>query len=407
VTARRPPTRRRESDRSRALLAWFRRTGRPLPWRADRDPYRIWVAEVLLQQTRVAQATPFFERFVRAFPNVGALASASDEEVLKAWQGAGYYARARHLRAAAREVVDRFGGEVPATVADLETLPGVGPYIARAVASLAFNEPVVALEANGLRVAARWTLEREDLTAPATRRRLTAVLESEQPRTAPGAFNEALMELGETVCRPRAPQCERCPVATGCRARLELPDPGRIPAIRRRSPRPNVRAAIVVLEDGGRVLVQRRPPTGLLGGLWEFPGGRIEPGEAPETAARRELREETGLRAGPLEELGVVHHAYSHFSVDLHIFRGPLVGVAPRFSGGRRWLRLSAVGRLALPKATEKVLARLTRAGRASRGSGARPGRTPASRRGGAGSPRVRARRRGTGPSVDRPRVRR
>jgi A/G-specific adenine glycosylase len=172
-----------------ALLRWFRTHRRPLPWRQNPDPYRIWVAEVLLQQTRVAQAGPYFERFLTRFPTIEALAQAEVGDVLKAWQGAGYYARARHLHAAARKVRDEFGGILPSTVPELESLPGVGPYIARAVASLAFDAPAVALEANGLRVAARWTREVGDLRAAPVRNRLEAVLTSLLPDREAGRFN--------------------------------------------------------------------------------------------------------------------------------------------------------------------------------------------------------------------------
>jgi len=391
-----------------ALLDWFRAHRRPLPWRADRDPYRLWVAEVLLQQTRVDQAAPYFERFVRAFPSVAALADASEAEVLKAWQGAGYYARARHLRAAAQEVRRRFGGVLPDDVEALRSLPGIGDYIACAIASLAFDRPVVALEANGLRVAARWTLERGDPARGPVRRRLGAALARVLPPDAPGAFNEAVMELGETVCLPRAPRCAACPVAFACRAFRTLEAPGSIPRRRPRRPRPRVRAAVVALEWDGRWLVQRRPSSGLLGGLFEFPGGKIEPGESPRAAAVRELAEETGLSAAELRPVGVIRHAYSHFSVELHVFRGRLPARAdPPQGDPRRWVTLRALDRLPLPKATERVVSRLRAAGRASPGSGSRPGRRPASRRAASRPPSAPARARRTAPSARRRRARR
>lgn len=362
------------------LSRWFRHHRRPLPWRTDRDPYRIWIAEVLLQQTRVAQAVPYFERFVRRFPTVRALARAPLSEVLKVWEGAGYYARARHLHAAARGLVADRGGEIPDAVDELERLPGVGPYIARAVASLAFQRPVVALEANGLRVAARWTLEPGDPASARVRSRLEQVLSEILPRAAPGEFNEALMELGETVCTPVAPRCGACPVAFACRAHRELDDPGTLPRRRPRPPRPHVRAAVVVLVDHeGRWLLQRRPPRGLLGGLWEFPGGKIGRGERPEAAARRELAEETGFGVRGLFPVGVVRHAYSHFSVELHVFRGRPAGRSRPLPANRRWLRPERLAALPLPKATEKIVRRFTAAGTASPGSGSRRGRTSAS----------------------------
>jgi A/G-specific adenine glycosylase len=366
-------------DVGSALVRWFERDHRPLPWRKDRDPYHVWVAEVMLQQTRVAQAIPYYARFIHAFPSVRALAAAPLERVLKVWEGAGYYARARHLHAAARILLQSRSGQLPRTVGELEQLPGVGPYIARSVAALAFGVRAVALEANGLRVSARWVREEGDVRAPRVRRELEAVLALAMDSVAPGVFNEALMELGETVCLPVNPRCAECPVRFACRASNELPDPSVLPRRRPSNRRPHVCAAVVALEDGrGRWLVQRRAPTGLLGGLWEFPGGAIETGESPLEAAVRELREETAGRARSLEPVGVVRHSYSHFTVDLHVFRGRAVSPKPREGLGRRWVTPSQLRRLAIPKATEKAmkLLRGPELGRASRDSGSRPGRT-------------------------------
>jgi A/G-specific adenine glycosylase len=366
-----------------ALVGWFTHHRRPLPWRRDRDPYHVWVSEVLLQQTRVAQAVPYYERFLATFPTVESLAAAPLERVLKVWEGAGYYARARHLHAAARVVVRELGGRVPAAVIDLEQLPGIGAYIARSVAALAFDVRTVPLEANGLRVAARWSREEGDLRASAVRRRLEGVLKAALGSAPPGVFHEAVMELGETICRPVLPRCAICPVARDCRAHRELADPGTVPRPRRRSVRPHVRAAVVALTDGRhRWLVQRRAPSGLLGGLWEFPGGKIEDDERPVEAAERELREETGGRSTGLESVGVVRHAYSHFTVDLHLFQGRARRPLPRAGAGRRWVTASELLRLPIPKATEKALDRLLDSGpgRVSRGSGSRPGRSGVSR---------------------------
>jgi len=363
--ARRAPSRRRPLSPALAppLLAWFRTHRRPLPWRRDRRPYHVWVAEVLLQQTRVEQAQPYYERFVEAFPSVRALARAPVGAVLKVWQGAGYYARARHLHRAARELVAHHGGSLPVGVAELEALPGVGPYIARAIASLAYDAPVVALEANGLRVAARWTREGGDLRRGAVRSRLAEALAATLPATSSAEFNEAVMELGETVCRPKRPRCAECPVTAFCRAYRETEDPGLLPRRRVGGARPHVRAAVVVLHDRGRWLVQRRPPSGLLGGLWEFPGGKVEAGERPRDAAARELREETGLRAARLRSRGVVHHAYSHFTVELHVFEGALDRrrSRPREAPRQRWVTPADLLRLPIPKATEKVVRLLGR----------------------------------------------
>jgi len=366
--APRPPTasgRVRRED-ARRLLAWFRRERRPLPWRRDRDPYRLWVAEVLLQQTRVAQAVPYFERFVRRFPSVRALARARPEEVLKLWQGAGYYARARRLHEAARQLARTTGGTIPRSVEELERLPGVGPYTARAIAAQAFGAPVVPLDANVLRVAARWVGETRDVRRPVVREALGSELARALPTADPGGFAEALMELGETVCLPRAPTCHRCPIAVRCWAFRELGAPETLPRRPRPRARPHRRAAVVALRQGDRWLVQRRAPGELLGGLWEFPGGKIEAGEAPESAARRELAEETGADAGPLRFLGVVRHGYSHFTVELHVYRGS-ARRPPRLGRDRRWASRAEIARLPLPRATEKVLALLGGTGAARR----------------------------------------
>jgi A/G-specific adenine glycosylase len=348
------------------LLRWFRVHRRPLPWRRDRTPYRLWVAEVLLQQTRVEQATRYYERFLRSFPTVRALAAASPDQVLKAWQGAGYYARARHLHQAARRLVAEGGGTLPTTVDELESLPGVGRYIARAIAAQAYGTPVVALEANGVRVAARWTREEGDVRTSAVRTRLEAVLTAAMPPRSAAEFNEAVMELGETICEAARPRCEICPVSRGCRAFRETEDPGRFPVRRIPRTRPRVRGAVVVLRDRGRWLVQRRPPSGLLGGLWEFPGGKIEPHERAVDAALRELAEETGLRADSLRPRGVVRHQYSHFSVELHVFEGRPRGTCTTLGRFRRWVTPAELRRLPIPKATEKVVRLLERAGTAS-----------------------------------------
>ncbi|HEV2450027.1 MAG TPA: A/G-specific adenine glycosylase [Thermoplasmata archaeon] len=357
------PDRRRRSSAFAAgiappLLRWFARHRRPLPWRRDRDPYHVWLAEVLLQQTRVAQALPYYERVLARFPSLRSLADASDDALLKAWEGAGYYTRAWNLRAAARQIRAGAAHEFPRDAAGLEELPGVGPYIARAVASIAFDEPVLALEANGVRVAARLTGEHGDVRARSVRRRLSVYLERELPLRAAGRFNEAVMELGETICTGRAPRCSICPVQRHCRAFRTLPDPAALPVRARRPKRPHRVAAVVALRHGSRWLLQRRTEGGLLRGLWELPGGTPEPGEALAGAARRELREETGLEAGPLRPAGTVRHQYSHFSVELHLFRGRVKG-STRLRDGARWLRPQEMALLPKPRATDKALVQL------------------------------------------------
>jgi A/G-specific adenine glycosylase len=268
------------------LLEWFDGARRDLPWRRTSDPYRIWISEVMLQQTQVERVVGYYERFLRAFPTVEALAAASVDDVLKAWEGLGYYARARAVHEAARIVVRDRGGELPKTSAELAKLPGFGAYTAAAVASIAFGERVAALDVNAFRVLARLFRVDGPVTNGATRARLRALGEGLVDPRRPGDFNAAMMELGALVCRPRAPLCLLCALAGACEARASG-DPERWPERAPVAERPTVHAACGVVRRRGKVLVVRRPERGLLGGLWEFPGGRLAEGEGAEEACAR------------------------------------------------------------------------------------------------------------------------
>lgn len=254
-----------------SLLAYFDERARPLPWRESRDPYAVLVSEFMLQQTRVETVIPYFQRWMGRFPSIEVLSDASQEEVLKLWQGLGYYSRARNLHQAVREVRERYGGEVPRTPEELRTLPGVGPYTAGAVASIAFHEPAAAVDGNVRRVLARIM----DVPAPSPKE-LEGWAEGLVDPERPGDFNQALMELGSRVCTPRAPSCGDCPVSGLCGAlaagTVEERPRRKVP---KRTPTSREGVAVVVLSGGGavpRLLFRRRPPTGLLAGMWEFPG---------------------------------------------------------------------------------------------------------------------------------------
>ncbi|HQK50867.1 MAG TPA: A/G-specific adenine glycosylase [Myxococcota bacterium] len=343
-----------------ALARWYRQNRRPLPWRETRDPWALWVSEVMLQQTRVETVLDHYDRFLAWFPGPAALARASEEEALKAWEGMGYYARCRHLRQAAAILVDRLGGEFPRSREAWMALPGVGRSTAGAILSFAFGKTEPVLDANVRRVAVRLLDLREDPTGPGAGQRLwEAVTRWVQEAPDPALHNQAMMELGALVCLPRDPACPRCPLAPGCRAR----DRGSARDLPVRGPRkttPVIEAAVAVIRDQeGRIYVQRRPSRGLLGGLWEFPGGKREGHETPERAVVREVLEETGFRLRAPRFLGVVRHAYTHFRVVLHAYEARVPGrqpAPPARSDDWRWVSVEAIEDLPIPEATRKVL---------------------------------------------------
>lgn len=303
------------------LLAWFAANGRRLPWRTAgrRDPYQVWIAEVMLQQTRVPTVIPYFQRFIRLFPDVSALARAELDAVLKAWEGLGYYARARHAHSAARRMVERHAGQVPAERGALLALPGIGEYIAHAILSLAFGQDYLALDANGRRVLARWMGLDRPLRERSAESSLRAFGEGLLPAGRAGAFNEALMDLASLVCTPKSPACGVCPIRESCQAHRQGRQeqiPVRLP--RRQVPHYDVSAA-VIWQDGKVLLAQRREE-GMLGGLWEFPGGTREAGESLEECLRREIQEELGMEIAVGARLISVPHAYTHKRITLHAF---------------------------------------------------------------------------------------
>ncbi len=337
----------------RLLLAAYDVGRRDLPWRGESDPYRVWVSEVMLQQTRVETVIPYYRKWVERFPRLDALARAEEDEVLGVWQGLGYYSRARRLLGAARLVRERYGGDLPESAAALRRLPGVGEYTAGAVASIAFGEVVPAVDGNVRRVLAR-LFDLPD-PGPSRLRELAAALVDP---ARPGDFNQALMELGATVCLPRAPGCASCPLEVLCAARARGTVEER-PARRRRAPVPEVDVAVVVGawlggEDGLHLLMRRRPQDGLLAGMWEFPGVEIDGGSCPREAAVG-LLSRLGLRgAGEPLELERIFHAFSHLKVRYHpsLFRvrGPLA------VEGCRWVSRADRERLPIPTAQRRIL---------------------------------------------------
>jgi A/G-specific adenine glycosylase len=340
-----------------ALLGWYDRAQRPLPWRAQPSPYRTLVSELMLQQTVVATVVPYFERFVRRFPDIAALAAATEEEVLASWSGLGYYRRARNLHRAARVVLEAHGGALPRDEAALRALPGVGEYTAAAVAAIAFGARTFALDGNAARVMARLDVEERSIDLPAVRAALRARGLALVPSDRPGDFAQAVMELGAQLCVAGRPRCEICPVRASCRADAA----GRAADLPARTPRPAkkvVHITCVAVERRGRVLLVRRPPGVLLGGTWALPSAERGQGEGEAEAAGRALAE-AGLALGPggVRAAGVIRHVFTHRDVTAAVVRAPVVGSARQ----GRWVSAAEPGELALSTFTRKTLAVVAR----------------------------------------------
>jgi A/G-specific adenine glycosylase len=342
------------------LMEWFAAHKRDMPWRGNPDPYAVWVSEIMLQQTQVATVMPYFRRFMRRFPTVRKLAEADQQEVLKAWEGLGYYTRARNLHRAAREVLREFGGRVPETSAALRSLPGIGPYTAAAIASIAFGESVPVVDGNVVRVVARLRGIQQDSTRPAVRAGMAAYLAAHLPADRAGDFNQALMELGALVCRPRDPACPACPLSPGCVARRKGWT-ARLPVRPTKKAVPHIEVAACVIRKGGKVLIAQRRPDQMLGGLWEFPGGKRHPGETIQDTGRREIMEELGLEIEVGREICRVNHAYSHFTMTLHALEcRPLKGrPRPIDCAAVKWVPEKRLRDYPFPGADRRVLATL------------------------------------------------
>lgn len=339
------------------LLLWYHHHRRDLPWRGETSPYRIWIAEVMLQQTQVTTVMPYYRRFLQKFADVQALATAPLAEVLKTWEGLGYYARARNLHRAAVEIVEKHQGRLPESYTELRLLPGFGDYTAGAVASIAFGKPVPAIDGNVKRVLARLFAIEQDVSRNPAARQLKEIAAALVDPDHSGDWTQALMELGAVICLPQTPQCARCPVNEMCQGRargLEQQLP--IKPVPKNLPHYHVTAAVISHND--KILIAQRPLNGMLGGLWEFPGGKQKPGETLVECLRREIGEELGVDIEVGRPIISVKHSYTHFRITLHAFHCCLVSGQPQALGVAdwHWVTLAGMATYAFPRTDLKII---------------------------------------------------
>ena len=344
----------------RALTGWYEKNRRTLPWRQTGDPYPIWVSEIMLQQTQVATVVDYFNRFIRAFPDIRTLANTDLRAVLKLWEGLGYYSRARNFHKAAKLVVDRHDGAVPDDWETFLALPGVGDYIASAVQSIAFGKPVAVVDGNVKRVLARIFQISAPMNQSSSYPIFKTIAGDLLDRDDPGTFNQALMELGALICRPAGPLCADCPVSPWCLAFSG----GRVadfPVKIKKPPIPHHHLAIGVVLKNDKLLIVLRPETGLLGGLWEFPGGRIGPDETAEDACMKTLKASAGIKVSVRSPLTRIRHAYTHFKITADIFICDWVSGRVRLNGhtDHRWVMPDALHHYPFPKSNHKFMTQL------------------------------------------------
>lgn len=330
---------------TQTILSWYDQGHRDLPWRRTQDPYRIWISEIMLQQTRAETVVSYYERFLARYPTVQDLASAPEEELLKAWEGLGYYSRARSLQKAAKEIVARYGGQLPADLEKLRALPGIGDYTAGAIASIAFGIPAAAVDGNVERVLCRWDAIKDEVGTPTVRRQIAARAQALVPPDRPGAFANAMMEMGATMCTPKNPKCLLCPVREGCMGfaqgiAQELPHKAK-----KKAQRVENRAVLLVFCDN-RVLIVKRQEK-LLGGLFVFPDVL----EESDPARLCQALEALGIRAAYDEKLGHARHVFTHliWEMDVHAVVADEMTQVP----GGQWVSRQELAALPLPTAVK------------------------------------------------------
>ena len=346
----------------RQLISWFRTNRRSLPWRQSYQPYQIWISEIILQQTQMDRGVVYFQRWLARFPDCAAVAAASETEILKYWEGLGYYARARNLHRTAKILLAQYGGEIPCAVDELLALPGIGPYTAAAISSIACNTDIAVVDANVVRVFARLF----DIDGPVGqgpgRRRIEDLAADLLPTGQARIFNQALMDIGGMICTAKDPACDRCPIATFCLARLhDRVDerPWRMPG----QAKILIEMATGIIAADGRIYIQQRRADDIWGGLWEFPGGRLEEGESPEQAVVREYQEETGRRIEVCRKITTITHFHTKYRVVLHCYGCRLLGKGTDLqlhaAQDGKWIEPADITNFGLPAGHRKLVAHI------------------------------------------------
>jgi len=335
---------------SKQLLSWYSRNKRDLPWRLTKDPYKIWISEIMLQQTRVVTVIPYYKKWMSSFPDIQTLACADYDNVLKHWEGLGYYSRCKNIHLTAKSVGEVF----PETFNELIKLPGIGEYTAKTILAIAYNKQEVGVDTNLERVGFRLLGLKKK--SKFNSNRVKKYLEGIQDKSKPGDFNQALMDLGSSFCQAKVVHCSPCPITSECKATRNS-DPLKYPEPNKNKPIPNVKVSVCIIYHKNKLLILQRPQNKMLGGLWEFPGGKIELGESKEVAAVREIKEETNLSILCPDYIGEVKHQYSHFKVTISLFLKKVNSISTlKIKENYVWTTIKGLDKFALPKANYKML---------------------------------------------------
>ncbi len=328
-----------------------------MPWRANQDPYRIWVSEAMLQQTQVTTVIPYYERWMRQFPTIEHLAAANIDDILKLWEGLGYYRRAHHLKHASEIVVKELKASIPSDI-EFKNLPGVGDYIYAAVMSIAFNKPIPVIDGNVKRVFSRFY--EQSFINTSDIQELEKKLLKLICQKRPGCFNQALMDLGREVCKPQSPQCQDCPIAKECKAYINK-TVQLYPHKAKKKQIPLFDVVVGYIENNEQFIITKRPANKMLGGLWELPGGKREKGESLKTALIRELKEELNINVLVQSKLGMIEHTYSHMKIKLHAYRCKIKSgkIEVRAAQGFKWIQLKDIKEYSFPTANHKLFKQL------------------------------------------------